>query len=183
MPEANTEVMPALPYGGLEYSEDDYKTDIEEEDPSLPIEKKQRRLPLNMQKILKLESQGLTHSAIAEIIGCKQQTITRKLLSYRALKDKVNDFTTRRADTLAFVQKMCLDSIEPEEIKALKVPQRIWVMGVLYDKERLERNKSTNNIAINIKGLTDADKNMLAKMASDYASRAKATATEERFDD
>lgn len=176
---AETEALPALPLG---YSEDDYKVDIEEEDASLPVKDGKRKLPVNMQKILKLESQGLTHAAIAEILGCQPITITRKLMSYRALKDKVNDFTARRADSLAFVQKMCIDSIEPAEIKALKVPQRIWVMGVLYDKERLERNKSTNNIAINIKGLTDSDKNMLAKMASDYATKAKVTATEERFD-
>lgn len=172
------EPLPALE--GIVYTEDDYKTDIEEDDSTCPNNK--RRIPINMNRILKLIEKGKTEAEVAKIIGCREVTIKRKIKSYLALKDKVQDFSSRRAETFANIQRMCADSIDFDEIKALKVPQRMWVMAVAYDKERLESNKSTNNIAVNIRGLSDKDKNMLAKMAAEYAQTVRDTVKEETYD-
>jgi hypothetical protein len=130
-----------------------------------------------------LKAKNYSDKQIGEMVGLARETVTRKIASYKEMKSKANDFAARRVDALVNVQRLCIDSITLDEIKSLKVPQRIWVMGVLYDKERLEKGKSTANIAINISSLTDSDKELLANMAGAYARKAaESVRDEDRYD-
>ena len=61
----------------------------------------------------------------------------------RALKWKQN-----RAEMLADKQRIILDTIDDETIKKASLVQRTTAACQLYDKERLERDLSTNNVSV-----------------------------------
>jgi exopolyphosphatase/pppGpp-phosphohydrolase len=59
----------------------------------------------------------------------------------------LESFKNNRADIFAGKQEQILASIDDVAIKCMPVAQRIISLGILYDKERLERGQSTANIA------------------------------------
>jgi len=60
---------------------------------------------------------------------------------------KTNDYKSHRADIFAGIQHKILASVSDEDIKKASLFQKAGVVGLLYDKERLERDMSTANIA------------------------------------
>jgi hypothetical protein len=60
---------------------------------------------------------------------------------------EVEPFKRHRAEILAGKQAEILKSLTNEELKKASVYQRVGMFGILYDKERLERGQSTQNVA------------------------------------
>lgn len=104
---------------------------------------------IDIQKALELRSKGLTEPEIAELFNCTKQAVNKALKPYAGLfDDGIEAFKKHRADLLALGQRELLLSVDPDDIKKMSVKDRVVAMGILYDKERLERGQSTSNHSI-----------------------------------
>lgn len=111
---------------------------------------KSKRAPygsVNPLEVAELREKGLTFTQIAKIIGCTKQAANK---AYRNLMTDfrgVEKFKDIRADVFAMLQKKMLYSLTADDIKGMAPDRRVWSAAVLYDKERLERDKSTANLS------------------------------------
>lgn len=100
---------------------------------------------------LKLRNPNLTLRQAAAILDCDQSNITRRLqganLSWDGLKQELTDYKANRADLLALKGKSALESITHDKLQKAAPSQAAAVFGILYDKERLERGQSTENVS------------------------------------
>ncbi len=97
-----------------------------------------------IEDIITLHDKGLDGVQIAKLLGCDRSNVTRRLAQVEGLKRHKK----HRGDVLAFKSKMILDAITPESIKAASFSQQCVGYGILYDKERLELDKSTQNHSV-----------------------------------
>ena len=98
-------------------------------------------------RALELKKGGATYAEIAKVQGVSPQAVNKQIKDLLPNED-TETFKNHRADILAEMQSKLLSSIEPDEIKKVPVDKRIVSMGILFDKERLERGKSTSNVSI-----------------------------------
>lgn len=101
-----------------------------------------------LETILELRDKKLTLEQIGKIVGCTKQTVSQRLRDYQPTFDKIERFKKHRADFLTHKQAEILGSLTDRDIKDASLLQRTTAFGILYDKERLERNQSTENISI-----------------------------------
>jgi len=110
-------------------------------------------LPLSVRKsipkndIIALRTAGLSHRQIAKALGCSKSNITKRLKQYEQEITGLKIYKEHRADIFALEQKRYIDSVTDKDIKKAPVAARMTAMGILFDKERLERGESTENIA------------------------------------
>ncbi len=123
-----------------------------------PSQRKARKI--NRQKVMQLSAQGLSAVDIAKHQEVSPSTITRFLQAYQVDKDALRQYKEGRADILAWLQGRNL-KIQTELLSRLDglpealTPQQICGLlfalntqhGTLFDKERLERGQSTQNIS------------------------------------
>lgn len=88
-----------------------------------------------------------TPPQIADAVHCGRQLVHQVLQRYGIEANTLESFKEHRADILAGKQEAILNSIDTDAIKGMPVGQRIMSLGILYDKERLERGQSTANVA------------------------------------
>lgn len=105
-----------------------------------------RNIPI--ESIIELRRKDLTEHQIASILGCDRSNVNRRLAKYKDQLDGLDRYKNHRADILAFNQKRLLNTITESDIKSASLLQRTTAFGILYDKERLERNQSTENISV-----------------------------------
>jgi hypothetical protein len=86
---------------------------------------------------------NITVREIAKIADCSHVTVVNTLKKYYIDKQDVDNYRKYRGDILAGVQHRIIRSITDDNIKDMPVGQRIMSYGILYDKERLERNQAT----------------------------------------
>lgn len=110
--------------------------------PAAPIQR-QKNIPI--ETLIDLaETKKLSHSQIGKIIGCSAPNVTQRL--QRAGITTLGNYKSNRADVIALVGKQILSSISDEDIKKASLNQKVVSYGILYDKERLERGQSTENV-------------------------------------
>jgi len=102
-----------------------------------------KKIPIEV--ILELHSKELSHDQIAKITGCTHSNITQRL--QRTGITSLSNYKANRGDLFALLQSKILNTITEADIKKASLLQRVTASGILYDKERLERDKSTANIA------------------------------------
>ena len=98
-----------------------------------------------------LQVKGNTQEEAASMLGCSKALIPQQCAKYGILsKHQLTMYKAQRADIIAGKHAMVMDCITVE--KAEKAPLRDLVVaqGILYDKERLERDLSTGNFAIQV---------------------------------
>ena len=97
-----------------------------------------------------------TPPEIAETVNTSRQLVHQVLDRYGVEPNTIESFKKYRADILAGKQEIILRSIDEEAIKEMPVGQRVMSLGILYDKERIERGLSDDNtrpmVVIQIKG-------------------------------
>ena len=120
-----------------------------------------------IEKILDLKDKKLSHSQIATILGCDKSNITNRLKKYRPTLDKIQGHKKHRADILTHIQSRLLDSVTDEKINDCTVPQLTVAYGILYDKERLERGKSSTNLSV--AGLVESHSTNLEALSGQIA--------------
>ncbi len=98
-------------------------------------------------KIIELRKRGNTYKEIGNILGCTRQNIELRLRPFKAEIEALPSFKEQKADVLAVFQQKILNSLTPRDIKSMPVGSRLTGFGILYDKERLERGQSTENIS------------------------------------
>ena len=133
------------------------------------------KLPRNIVKglseALKLRFKGLTYDQIAKITGNAKSAIIGQLKPFEALirnPNAVNAYVEHEeqffdAIRLQLVQALGAQLNDPERVKKLDIQRIGWVLGVLFDKMRLIRGKSTQNIAALSKLVMDAHKDVDSK--------------------
>ena len=132
---------------------------------------------LDRKKVQELARQGMSTGDIAKHQGVNRSTVFRYLDSLNVNTRQLKQFQARRADVLmqvqaksTAVQDLVLDrlraDLEDEDVvKALTPTAKIQYLnaatmtgGVAYDKERLERGQSTENVGVLVKILAGAQK-------------------------
>ena len=134
-----------------------------EPSPSRTQRKVKRSLrKVNPQRAIELHRNGLNNAEIARTMGVNTSTIYRFLQNTSEEVQAVKQYKDGRSDVLAKVQAMALDvqtrilaSLDDRVLDALTPFQKgsmlhsiNTVYGTLYDKERLELGKSTQNVGL-----------------------------------
>jgi len=115
---------------------------------------------LDRKKVLDLHAKGLSTQEIAQHQGVAPSTIWRFLQQSEPERQALEQFKTGRADVLARIQakaldvkERILDTMDNAVIKGMTISQKNGalialnnVQGTAFDKERLERGESTQNI-------------------------------------
>jgi hypothetical protein len=102
-----------------------------------------------------LIAQGYTSPTdLAELVGCSTAVASRQISRY--VKDVIGleDYKKNRADIFAEKQKELVNALDASTIKKMQPRDLIIGIGVLGDKERLERGQSTANVA-NLHAIAD----------------------------
>lgn len=105
-----------------------------------------RLTPEIVENIKELGQKGLKHREIAQLTGLERSTVTKALSAYAIEQQGLEGYKDARAEIFAGLQHRFLVSITNEEIQKMAPRDRVLSAGILYDKERLERGLSTNNI-------------------------------------
>ena len=104
-----------------------------------------RKAKVDKLRAIELRQAGATYPEIAASQGVTPQAI------YKSIKDLLPDKETeiykqQRADILARLQVKFLKRIDADDLKSTTPYQLTGMYGILFDKERLERGQSTENI-------------------------------------
>ena len=89
----------------------------------------------------------LSQTDTAILLGCDKSNISKRLKESGYQANYLTTYKNQRADILASYQQIILNSITNEDLQKAGLSQKMMAYGVLYDKERLERGQSTENIA------------------------------------
>jgi len=136
---------------------------IQDKEELLPLHQGQR-LPhspgVNIEKAVELRLKGLTYQEIGDYFCVTKQAIQYHLGGLTADELSLKAYKDNRADLLAMKQTELLKTLTPEEIKKIPPGSRVTCMGILYDKEAIERGHSDPksgvvNIQINFQGKDD----------------------------
>lgn len=92
---------------------------------------------------LKERNPQLQQKEIASIVGCSPAYISRELKRLGFDFKHVQTFKQLKADILAAHQSKVLEGITEEDIKKASLKDKAIAFGVLSDKEKQERDKTT----------------------------------------
>ncbi len=115
---------------------------------SLPDLSMYRNKNIPIEKLIDLRKKGLSYQQVASIVGCSKINVLNRLKAYCNDIDNLESFKNNRADILAIKQSRLVNSITEAAINKMPVRDRVVSFGILYDKERLERGQSTDNLSI-----------------------------------
>ena len=105
--------------------------------------------PIPLSVILEYRARGLTYEEIGKLCGCTKQNIHMRLQPVMSQVRDLKEFKNHRADMFAVAGKVTMEtyfSLTLDERKKLMKSRGLTDMGILYDKERLERDLSTANV-------------------------------------
>lgn len=132
---------------------------------------------LNRKTALDLNQRGFTNPEIARQQGVATSTVWRFLQQTKPEKQALEQFKTNRADVLARLQAMSLDAqeriiktLDDGVVGALTASQKSGLLmslnaqaGTSFDKERLQRGQSTQNISWASRLIDETVKNLSGK--------------------
>lgn len=119
-----------------------------------------------LNKRTKMKLGGLTYQEIADIEGVSKQAIQQQLTDFVPNLGALETYKKHRADILAAKQVELLHALTKDKIKDASALQLITGMGILTDKERLERGQSTQNVETIIHSLTN-DRDDIARQIAE----------------
>ncbi len=106
--------------------------------------------PIPIERLIELRSKNLSYDEIAKIVGRAKPTVWERLQPYIKGVDSLDAFKRNRGDVLAVHQSMLLSSLTPDDIKKMPGGSRYLAVAQLYDKERIERGLSTDNVSVHV---------------------------------
>lgn len=95
----------------------------------------------------RIEVQGMTITECARDLEMSTTAVTNALDKENIRPGYLKLYKDHKANVLALMQKKILDSVSIEDLEKASLAQKMMGYGILYDKERLELGKSTQNIA------------------------------------
>lgn len=131
-------------------------------------------LEYSLANILSERLKGKSLQAIGDIWGVSHSAISKKLNNIFKLLDKDNlqAYQKNKVSIFTAVEAKLLQSaLEPHKLKKMSTRDGIVGFGIVYDKNRLEQDLSTENIAIK-----DMSADLIAKQtqAKDQLEKLKA---------
>ena len=96
----------------------------------------------------KTEHPELTTREIAAIAETGHTHVIATLKRYGINREHTDRYKRSRADILCGLQDRILASVTNKDIQKASLFQKAGVVGLLYDKERLELDKSTSNVGV-----------------------------------
>lgn len=112
------------------------------------IDRTKRNKKIPIETIIEYRKRGLSINEIAKLCGCSKQNVHERLETVGYDDKDMENFNKHRAEIFSFIQSKLLNSLDLETIKDMNPYQRIVGASILYDKERLEMGKSTENIDV-----------------------------------
>ena len=114
-----------------------------------PLTKPTKPITPKQQIILKTKQEhpDLTVREVAAIANVDHSYVVQVLARYGVNASHVEDFKANRANVFAGIQHRLLNSITDEDIQKAPMGSRILAAAQMYDKERLERDLSSVNVA------------------------------------
>jgi hypothetical protein len=100
---------------------------------------------------------SLTHKQIAKANNVSQQAVSQMFARYGIDHNYLESFKTHRADILAGLQETVVGTLSLDDIKGASFRDRTVALGILYDKERLERGQSTSNSSVFFQIVAESD--------------------------
>ena len=99
------------------------------------------------QDLAELRRKPLSYQEIALHTGIPKDTIYSRVKRYIEEVKGLKEYKFNRADNLANQQRLIDNYITPDKLKKSSAAQLVLMKCQLYDKERIERGLSTENIA------------------------------------
>jgi len=111
-------------------------------------------------------AEGNVSQAAKDLEVSRSALVKRKAaLPEGALITDIGDFRVKRADVFADLQRQVLASITPDKLAKCSAQQLATIAAILYDKERLEHNLSTENVAHKMgDNLSDEDREFFMEL-------------------
>lgn len=107
--------------------------------------------PPDISVLFEYRRKGYSMGDIAKLCDCSKSTVHKKLkkagllgLSDKALKHLSNN----KADMFAWMQGRIVEAVTDNDIENATLVQKVSALGTLHEHERLERGKTTANLAI-----------------------------------
>ena len=113
--------------------------------PLLPISKANPLIDLD--KAIQFRLKGLSYDEIAAIFHVSKSAVCQRLNGYISEHIDIPGFLKHEAEILAGKRAEILNSLTVPQLKTATPYQRVGMYGILFDKERLLRGQSTQNIA------------------------------------
>lgn len=113
-----------------------------------PISLTRKDAKIDLIKAIELRSKGLTLQDIANHFNCSKPSVHAMFKKHIPYIHVVDEIRKTRANILTAKGIELLLSLTPSEIKKIPPGSRATAFGILYDKERLELDKSTENIDV-----------------------------------
>lgn len=104
------------------------------------------RKVIPIETVIALRKRNLSMAQIASVLGCSKQNIQYRLREIASEIETVDDFKKHKADILAIHQRRILNAVTPANLSKASLKDKGIAFGIMFDKERLERGKSTSNI-------------------------------------
>lgn len=100
-------------------------------------------------KLKRLHMAGLNHDEIAEFFGVSRVAVTKMVgkMGLEAPKYTPEEFKGRMEHEMLDRMNKLLGSMSADKIASASLSQLIMAFGILYDKVRLQRGESTQNVA------------------------------------
>lgn len=103
----------------------------------------------------------LNQNQIAKVFSVSREAIRQRMSTVYGM-ERLQAYKDNRADALAELQADVLCSITDADIKKARLAERMMVLGIAYDKERLERGYSTS--IVDVRTLVVSGKEMLEEL-------------------
>jgi len=113
--------------------------------------------------LIEARQKNLTLAQIGKIYGCSPQAVSQRLSKVDI--PGLERFKRNRADIFAHKQRQILDAITPAKMEGAAINTLAVSLGIMYDKERLERGQSTANVSY--KGTLEAVDAKMQEMAEE----------------
>ena len=91
-------------------------------------------------KLFEYRKKGLTLMEVSKVTGINYNTLRVKYAKAYEDVDNLEEFKNLRADLFAYYQRLILSTITISELEKASLGQRLTVLGILFDKEKIERN-------------------------------------------
>lgn len=138
--------------------------------PAPPRKRRSKYTRLNQDKAIELAKTGLGSTTIAAVLNVAPSTVWRFLQTIDLEQQQLKQYVSRRTEVFQVLQAKGLDlqtrlidSFDDGILGAMKPSEKSnllhavnTVVGTIYDKERLESGKSTQNVGIVARMMGDA---------------------------
>lgn len=113
------------------------------------------KIPLK--ECYELRKKGVPTTVLADRYGCDRSAISHAMKPFTVAKTEIESFKEQRADILAGKQRELLAALTTETIQKMAGRDLAVSMGILFDKERVERGQSVVNLAVMFAEASDLD--------------------------